>query len=283
MSNTKVILKISNIRSHPKNTDPFSKMIDSLPSEVVKKSIGQSSIFGRGEKVDVYLHDLLSSRRHIKLDVVKDRRGFLVEVMNISETKAIRLNGAREVRPNETVILENNDQLTIGCFTFLTEIAEGDPRSTQYELKFVNIFNASSHISHPTENPVLYARQNSPQVQQQQYAYNQPHARPDFYPMQIRGPYPYMPEYMPQAGYVQDPYAQYQMQQMRMPPMPSMNPMPGYQMPQQQLPQSRQQHNPYYSILNQPMANMSLQNRARMPTEHDEMYGTQVAEHSMEK
>ena len=140
----KVIWKLVDVRPHAKNTEPVSKMIHLLPAEGIVKSLGQWALFGRGENVDVYLHDLLSSRKHADFTITKDsRKGdsqrIIATIRNKSDTKKIKINGNRELRSGEVCELHNNDQITIGVFSFLIEIVPGDSRSKKFELKFVNI------------------------------------------------------------------------------------------------------------------------------------------------
>lgn len=168
MRNTKVIWKVSNVRPHDKNKDPVSVVLANLPSEPVAKSLGEWTLFGRGEKVDVYLHDMLSSRKHANIRVTKDQRNrarprFVVEMENVSDRKAFKVNGNREVLPGTIYELQNNDQVSIGAFTFLIEIVPGDARSVGYEIKFL-ITVPSANVSNPIGGNFIYSRdeQNPP-------------------------------------------------------------------------------------------------------------------------
>ena len=129
------------MRPHQKNVDPVSKMLHLLPAEAIVKGIGQWTLFGRGENVDVYLHDLLSSRKHAEFTITRDNRNensqrFVAMIRNKSELKKIKVNGNRELNSGEVYELRNNDQISIGVFTFIIEIVRGDSRSKKYELKF---------------------------------------------------------------------------------------------------------------------------------------------------
>eukprot|EP00794_Sanderia_malayensis_P009177 gene9177-10151_t len=284
LTNTKIIFKVSKVMSHPKNKDSSSMMIKSLPSELVKKLLSQLTIIGRGEGVDVYLHDMLSSRRHGQLNIAKDRRGFVVQLTNISDTKVIKLNGNRNISPQQTVELATNDQLTIGCFTFLLEIVLGDSESTQYELKFNDICSNDVKITQPSESHAIYPQPpgNAQLPRQPVYGYGQPRAamyNPDQGP-QLQGQYRhYMPVIPP--VYAQDPYAPFQMQRMQYEnELRARQMQPAPQMAPQMLPPQRQQAS-YDQLqqLNQQMANMNVYQQP-IPQEHDERYGMQAMEGS---
>ena len=151
------------MRPHDKNKDPVSVVLANLPSEPVAKSLGEWTLFGRGEKVDVYLHDMLSSRKHANVRVTKDQRNragprFVVEMQNVSDRKAFKVNGNREVLPGTVYELQNNDQVSIGAFTFLIEIVPGDARSVRYEIKFL-ITVPSANVSNPIGGNFIYSRE----------------------------------------------------------------------------------------------------------------------------
>ena len=144
----KVIWKLLDVRPHAKNTEPISKMIHLLPAGSITKGLGEWALFGRGENVDVYLHDLLSSRKHAEFTITKDsRKGesnrLVATIRNKSDTKKIKVNGNRELQSGDVYELRSNDQISLGVFTFLIEIVQGDNRSKKYELKFLNIIHAA--------------------------------------------------------------------------------------------------------------------------------------------
>ena len=97
-------------------------------------------LFGRGEGVDVYLHDMLASRYHMELSV--DGSSFRVAITNVSQKKTIRINGTRTIEYNNKYTVSNNDHITLGAVTFLIEIAPGEQGSFEYELTFINLLNA---------------------------------------------------------------------------------------------------------------------------------------------
>ena len=140
----KVIWKLVEVRAHAKNTDSISKMIHLLPVESISKGLGEWTLFGRGENVDVYLHDLVSSRKHAEFTFTSDNRKkdshrLVATLRNKSDTKKIKVNGNKELASGEVYELRNNDQISIGVFTFLIEIVPGDSKSKKYEVKFLNI------------------------------------------------------------------------------------------------------------------------------------------------
>ena len=196
----KVIWKLLDVRPHAKNTEPISKMIHLLPAESITKNLDEWTLFGRGENVDVYLHDLLSSRKHAEFTITKDsRKGessrVIATIRNKSDTKKIKVNGNRELPPGGVCELHSNDQISLGVFTFLIEIVPGDSRSRKYELKFLNIIPSTMQGYLPS----LYALRPGMQLRPMQHgaataamgmheglgAFNAP--QPVLYPMQ----YPY--------------------------------------------------------------------------------------------
>ena len=123
-------------------------MIHLLPAESITKDLGEWALFGRAENVDIYLHDLLSSRKHAEFTITNDcQKGesnrLVATIRNKSDTKKIKVNGNRELQLGDMYQLHSNDQISLGAFTFLIEIVQGDNRSKKYELKFVNCIPAT--------------------------------------------------------------------------------------------------------------------------------------------
>ncbi len=257
---------------------------------MVKRRIGESLSFGRGEKIDVYLHDCTASKRHLELKVIARQRTFTVQIKNISETKLVKLNSTRKIESNQSISLENNDQLTIGCFTFLVEIAPGDEVSTLYNITFKTIVDTGGCRPQspgiygqpaqlePQYQPFGYGQPNPPQgdpfqrfTTPMQYGYYPAPPRAAMFPadisqQQLHGTplgYQHMPrqQYLPQQQYLQQQPPYTQQQQHLYPPQ------------QQQYPQQQQQQ----LALQQQMNNMSLRPR-RMAEEHDERYGTEATD-----
>lgn len=143
LQNTRVIWKILDVRSHPKN-GPIPNIKRSLPSDLIIRDEDHWIVFGRGENVDVYLHDILSSRLHAKFRVTRDTgsatsQRFLAQIKSISQTKPVMINGNTKIGMNEISELRNNDKVSIGSFTFLIEIVPGNISSKHYEILFYDI------------------------------------------------------------------------------------------------------------------------------------------------
>ena len=147
--NTLVIWKISGVKEYPKNQEPISKILGSLPTNKIIKEIDEWTLLGRGENVDVYLHDILSSRKHANFRIRRDTRDsrnprLFAEIQNLSTSKVVTVNGNKEIKENQIMELTNNDQISIGIFTFLIEIVKGGSKSSHYEIEFRNILQSSA-------------------------------------------------------------------------------------------------------------------------------------------
>ncbi|XP_065066237.1 uncharacterized protein LOC135692126 isoform X2 [Rhopilema esculentum] len=164
--NTLVIWKISGVKEYSKNQEPISKILGSLPTNKIIKEIDEWTLLGRGENVDVYLHDILSSRKHANFRIRRDTRDsknprLFAEIQNVSISKIVIVNGNKEIKENQIMELANNDQISIGIFTFLIEIVKGGSKSSQYEIEFKNILQSSA--------PMYNARQISMEMNPQAY------------------------------------------------------------------------------------------------------------------
>lgn len=154
---TTIVFKTYNVRVHEKNKVPVSKMIGCLPSEPIIKRIGQCTLMGRGDNQDISLYDIIASRDHVKFEVLSERGKSVVKATNVSNSKAITLGG-RQLGPQQHAVLNSNDEMTVGCFTFIVEISPGDPRAQHYEIKFVDISSASTSIPpQPPRGQILYS------------------------------------------------------------------------------------------------------------------------------
>ena len=142
-----MIWKVHAVRPHQKNS-PALTIIKSLPSAVITNELGKWVLLGRGETVDVYFHDVTSSRFHANFTVTRDRNSqrFVAKIMNRSASKKVIINGKTELKTNEVYELNQNDLVSIGVFTFLLEIVPGNNQSRNYALEFIDITGESMQI-----------------------------------------------------------------------------------------------------------------------------------------